>query len=108
MSWSWKTSTAYSFIPSWIAVASSGDSGFRMSIPSTSAAKHGPIWRIFTVMIWILLSRVPGIVAPPRPDVVLATSQPSNAREERGRADGEGDQRQAAGRERGADPEERG
>ena len=35
-------------IPAWMAATSSGVSGRRRSMPSTSAAKHGPTWRILT------------------------------------------------------------
>src|SRR5579872_1892167 len=37
-------------MPAWIAATSSWVSGFRISIPETSPAKHGPIWRMATVM----------------------------------------------------------
>src|SRR5919197_3695546 len=37
-------------MPAWIAATSSGVSGLRMSTPSTSAAKQGPIWRVMTGM----------------------------------------------------------
>src|SRR3954453_3268375 len=43
-----KTRTAYLSIPAWMSATSSGVSGRRISIPSTSPAKQGPIWRIFT------------------------------------------------------------
>src|SRR5262245_12267009 len=35
-------------MPSWIAAISSSESGLVRSTPSTSAAKHGPIWRVLT------------------------------------------------------------
>ena len=44
--WSWNTSTAYRSMPAWMAATSSGVRGRVMSMPSTSAAKHGPIWRV--------------------------------------------------------------
>src|SRR5215467_1107102 len=64
MCWSWKTSTAYSSMPAWIAATSSADSGLRMSIPSTSAAKHGPTCRILMVMGDPLLARLNPILDP--------------------------------------------
>src|SRR5690242_1278280 len=60
--WSWKTSTAYSSIAAWTAAACSGDSALRRSSPSTSAAKHGPIWRVVKLAIATSpLSIEPGI-----------------------------------------------
>ena len=34
--------------PAWMAATSSRDKGWLMSTPSTSAAKHGPTWRVLT------------------------------------------------------------
>src|SRR5688572_24102354 len=45
------TSMAYWSMPAWIAATSSLDSGRRMSMPSTSPAKHGPTWRMEMVML---------------------------------------------------------
>jgi hypothetical protein len=47
-------------MPAWMAATSSGDNGFRMSMPSTFAAKHGPIWRVTKGMGRASLSRVSG------------------------------------------------
>src|SRR5204863_6859729 len=41
---------ACSSMPAWIATTSSGDRGLVISTPSTTAAKHGPIWRVLMVM----------------------------------------------------------
>src|SRR5262245_42933877 len=35
-------------MPAWIALTSAGESGRVRSMPSTSAAKQGPIWRVTT------------------------------------------------------------
>src|SRR5437870_1586867 len=48
MSWSRKISTAYSSIPAWMAVTSSGLSGLQQSMPATSPTKTGWSWRIAT------------------------------------------------------------
>ena len=45
-SWSWKTSTAYSSMPAWMAAMSSSASGRVRSMPLTSPAKHGPTCRM--------------------------------------------------------------
>src|SRR5262245_3329438 len=60
--WSWNTSTAYRSMPAWTAATSSGDSGRVRSRPETSAAKHGPIWRMVTDM-GATSSRIAPIVA---------------------------------------------
>src|SRR5882724_4259566 len=48
MFWSRKISTAYSSIPAWMAVTSSGLSGLQQSMPATSPRKTGWSWRIAT------------------------------------------------------------
>src|SRR5437016_1859008 len=60
----WKTRTAYSSIAAWIAATSPGVSGRVRSRPSASAAKHGPIWRVFSGMAAPSLGHPPRQVAP--------------------------------------------
>src|SRR4029077_8082163 len=50
-------------MPAWIAAISSSESGWVRSTPSTSAAKHGPIWRVVTGIGEASFSRVATILA---------------------------------------------
>src|SRR5215471_13557079 len=55
-------------MPAWIAALSSSESGLVRSSPSTSAAKHGPIWRVLTGIALASFSRVATILAQITPD----------------------------------------